>query len=429
MNYHYKTIEPLNVWRVAALCSLLLMMAAAPIRAAETEAAARLTEAQAVQVASEFCQRVGAPVTADGVADYPLPQSLASAEHWQLLWRVRFKGQATVEVVDATGNVAAYTNDALNAQRDKDWQRPAQPGGINIREAEQKAMALVEASGNKNELGFKRAVLWQITQPPTAAGQGWMVSFERMKSTVPYRDQGAHVVLDPESGLATTFITRFRTPPPAEESTMRFTPKEELETAEKQLIAAGKPGTVRITGKKLVVQPNTFWENGGKGKVESLPISRVAAVYYYRTTEGNYEWTYEVWVDLDTGKVIGGAKSGAPIDIFKEVDVEAVRTAFQTADEMRFYRTNDTALAPVVVLGKESHPEMWKELKDKTYFLTSRSRLNLIRPSEGKIVFSSAGQEYTMNYDLENGLVVVAADRWGIMSNEFRAWLTKESSR
>lgn len=427
-----KNIASLTLWRVVAfrVALLLLLMALAPrpSHAAEPEETARLSEAEAIKVAREFCQNVGAPVTGDGVADYPLPPSLASAQHWQPLWRVRFAGQAHLEVVDATGNIAAYTNDALNAKNEKAGDR-APRQDINIRQAEQKAIAVVDASGNTSELKFNRADFWQITEPPSVVGQGWMVSFTRIRGTVPYRDQGAHVVVDPESGLATTFIIRFRTPPP-KDSSMRISREEERVIVEKQLALAGKQGATLVTGKKLMVQPNNFWKDGEKGTVVALPISRLADVYYYKTTEDNREWTYEVWVDLDTGEVLGGAKSGAPIVIPEKADAEVVKAAFRAADEMRFYSSNDTAAQPVAILNRETHAEMLQDLKDKTYFLTLRPRLTqLVRPNEGKIVFTSGGKSYTMNYELENGVVLIASDRWGLMSNEFRAWLTKETLR
>ncbi|MES4792335.1 MAG: hypothetical protein C4321_04530 [Chloroflexota bacterium] len=68
-------------------------------------AAPRLTGADATKVAADFCQRIGAPVTAPAEV-IPPDQNSSELKHWQSRWRVKFGDQALVEVVDASGIVS-----------------------------------------------------------------------------------------------------------------------------------------------------------------------------------------------------------------------------------------------------------------------------------------------------------------------------------
>ncbi len=57
--------------KLALSVFLYLLLVPCGSRAADPH----LTEAQVLQIASDFCQRIGVPVTGEGTAHYPAPKS------------------------------------------------------------------------------------------------------------------------------------------------------------------------------------------------------------------------------------------------------------------------------------------------------------------------------------------------------------------
>src|SRR5262249_26756043 len=94
--------------------AVLVLMTALP--ALVHAQAPRLTQAQAIRIATRFSQAIGQRVTGtpDTVTD-PAPLRYTGEQQpcWQPRWSIVFNGQAEFEVIDATGGIAWYSNDAL----------------------------------------------------------------------------------------------------------------------------------------------------------------------------------------------------------------------------------------------------------------------------------------------------------------------------
>src|SRR5438046_784718 len=72
----------------------------------------RLTDAQAVEIATSFCARIGQPVNSRPNVGFPSTES----GHWLPRWHIEFPREAVVEVVDSTGVICRYINSARSVR-------------------------------------------------------------------------------------------------------------------------------------------------------------------------------------------------------------------------------------------------------------------------------------------------------------------------
>ncbi len=263
--------------------------------------ASKLTEAQAIQRASLFCRRIGAPVTVAGTAQYPTPPDPLEEPHWQKRWRVSFPGQATVEVVDATGIISDYDNDAYSA-------RPNNlPAGeaISEQEAMQRATDVLRATGQVGETIFWNAQQLQFTEPPLAKDNVWAVSWHRALGAIPYDGDHVTVDLDAQTGEVTGMVLMFPATPPAS-PVMAVSREQATQIALAQMRDAGLPDAVFQSAKTQVVQVRVSPPTPENPRPPKQP--RVAWVCEFRAGEH----TYQVQVDVETGVVVGGGSEGYP---------------------------------------------------------------------------------------------------------------------
>lgn len=267
-----------------------------------------LTSAQAIALAQAFCQAISAPVTATPTATWPAPNRTPSqqAYHWQPRWLIQFPGQAEVEVVDATSVISHYYNLALSQQ----MLTANQPAGTPVPESSARSTAttilvaskqpLVELASSPTDQNF------QITDPPTQAGDLWMVTWARQYGNVPYRQEQATVMLQAETGAVQAFSLSFPAAPPSA-SVGLVTSSQAAATAQTLLTNAGVTGTTQQSVTQQVVQPNTYWQTGGTATPSPNAAGQVAWNCVY--TDAN-SVIYEVWVSASSGGVIGGESYG-----------------------------------------------------------------------------------------------------------------------
>lgn len=401
-------------------CLLFLLLASA------APATFALTQEQAVKLASDFCQRTGAPAVPTATAQCPSPQDT----HWQARWRVVFPRQATVEVVDVTGDIVYYVNDAWYEQTAHD----NRPAGVAISETEaiRRASSILTATGDTKELAFDKATLVQTHKPPLASCHTWIVSWTRQFQNVPYRHQGANVLLDAETGTVKILCKNFPTPPPPK-PVFKVSREQAAQVAVRKLEEAGAKGVSPVKVQAEVVQPNTFWMPGGSD-VEEVPISWV--VWMCRFEIG--EQKCEIWVDTEMEGIIGGTMYGylgsaqKPESAFRNMPkmADELRQLLESTEEVKVYMRSKTPGKewedkPLVILSKESESKMFRLLKEKTHFPFERGRLLLVPDS--KLVIVSKGKTYEVGYSFHSGHVLAAApDQWGKVDDKFKDWLLKK---
>ncbi|BDI27961.1 hypothetical protein CCAX7_000120 [Capsulimonas corticalis] len=261
-----------------------------------------LTQAQAIQIASTFCQALGAPVTlANGTATFPAaPQCPGlQADHWQPRWSITFPGQASLEVVDATNQVNHYEN----VQYENQLNNGLEPSGSPIASgaALTDAQAVLTGAGGVTDIASPSSTLNASGTTKTDADT-WLVIWNRQVNSIPYKDQQVTVTLQAETGIPILFDLEYPSAPPASTSAT-VTQSQALTTAGNQLTTAGITQTTLQSATLQVVQPNTYWQNGGSSVPSANAIGVVVWNCRYLATTGN---TYEVWVDASSGAVDGG---------------------------------------------------------------------------------------------------------------------------
>ena len=141
--------------------------------------------------------------------------------------------------------------------------------------------------------------------PPTASTHEWGVAWVRTFRGIPYRGKGADVYLNAETGkiISVSFGIPCANPPTASED---ITQEQAQSIAEAQLNAVGLvlSDLPIVTVRKEVIETNYFWQTG-----RSLPYSlnaRVVWDFHYGVSLD----TIEIWVDAETGDVVGGDREG-----------------------------------------------------------------------------------------------------------------------
>ncbi|HZP81366.1 MAG TPA: hypothetical protein VFB21_06995 [Chthonomonadaceae bacterium] len=121
---------------------------------------------------------------------------------------------------------------------------------------------------------------------------------------VPYRNQGANVLLQAETGDILALSLTFPSPPPVTDLQISLLPAYSDKAAYialAQLASAGISDAVLTSIQPEVVQPNTAWQLGGN-LTPQPGVAKIAWVCHF----GNEKYDHEIWIDAQTGEVIGG---------------------------------------------------------------------------------------------------------------------------
>lgn len=278
----------------------------------------RLTPAQAIQIAKAYCNSNNNPISVPGNAQYAVPD--ADDAYWQPRWTVTFNGQATVEVVDATGVVASYMNNAYTNYLMSVRNQPAGPL-ISQATALQTAAAALQATASAEQTGPPAADLSQDNGGAHADDSTWHVMYNRQYQGIPYKDDFVVMEIDAETSHLKGFSLTYRCVPPDNGgSAMVITQTQAASIAQVQLGQADVEGAILQSTTKQVILPNSFWQDGGynftpgQGKIAWVVVFAIPDSSNGAITEGTGSTStsdsYSVWVDAATGNVIGGEYVG-----------------------------------------------------------------------------------------------------------------------
>lgn len=384
--------------------------------------AQRLTQDQAVRIASDFCKRLGEPTSVQPSAQFPLPVAAVPLEplYWQPAWLVNFRGEAEVHVSDADGIVVFYYNDKLG------WNLGNRPAGEPIPQLDaiQKAEAALRETGQAEDLTFDRVTLMKACKD--AACQDWYVRWSRSIGGITYKDQAATVAVQADTGRITVLCLGYPTAPPTPSTAMVSQDLAEA-TAQMQLAAVGWAGKTFLQNKMelKVVRPNTFWLNGNERPAVSY--SRIAWVRSFGW-KGNL---VEVWVDRETGVILGGYWMGPTLalgsggakwrDLFTP---HSLLKELQGAREVGLYRREgkaDWSKTPAATLSETSHPELLLQLNKITQPYKTR-KMPAVRY---RLQFHAEGAtDDQALYVPEEGIVGKPGE-WYAVPAKVNAWLKK----
>lgn len=335
----------------------------------------RMTQTQAVRLATEFCDRIGIDILAPAKAIFPAIDVVDySPLSWQPRWKVTFKNRVEVELVDATGVVLSFSN---YAPGDKlAWDRTRPGNAIPGAEAISKANFLLQATGQFSELGSPGTNLVQFSFVPMMASHQWIITYPRIYQGIAYNDQQATVLLQAETGDVVGFGVKFSSPAPLT-APVNIGIEKAAGIASNLLGLSRMPDVVLDSLQTQVVRPNTFWQPGGDEEHKLQGPARVARVVRFKSGSD----TREIWIDTETGQVIGGAAggtlsrsraaspAGGPLLIGK---------ALQAAQEVRIYQSVSTKSgwqsAASILLNANSHRKLFNQLKGAHGIVEGRAK-------------------------------------------------------
>ncbi len=295
-----------RIFSFAFIAVALMQFSTLASRAQTATPTPRLTAAQATQIASSFCQAVGAPVTGISTAVFPAPLRYTNEQDSYFLprWNVKFTGasgvQADVDVVDATGAVSRYYDFALSRQQLANTQAAGTP--LSQATATSKATTYLTAATQPIEIGSPVAFNMQITSPATAAGNLWMIKWTRQYASISYRREQIIQILQAQTGALQALTISFPSPPPVSGAGSIMQGQAQA-TAAALLQTTNVPNPVFQAASLAVVQPTTYWQVNGATKPQPNTAGIVAWDCFYSDDNGMID---EVWVDSNTGNVIGG---------------------------------------------------------------------------------------------------------------------------
>jgi hypothetical protein len=307
-----------------------------------------LSKGRAIETAQAYCRAVGVTVDAAPDAKY-MDKSLL---HHGPEWTVAFGTDLHVEVADDSGLVIGLMDQRVSAALGSAAVGTAIPEEAAI----SRATALVRATGCRDDLAFAGAK--RMVHTALAAHHVWAVRWTRLWNGIPYQNGGVNVLLQAETGAVIAVGVAFYSPPT--DSVVVTLPAEDA--ARTALAQIGGPVPVGAYPAALVTQvvrPNTFHMPGGSMKPLPGP-SRVAWVGQFQAGDQ----TYEVYVDAETGKVIGGQRWGPRGGARSEFP--ALAKWFQDVKEFRLYRRRKDGSwppTPLAVISEKSNSAAYEALK------------------------------------------------------------------
>ena len=294
-----------GMWTVLQVRTLLLILGLSVACRCPAISQPDLTQDQAASRAQAFLKAIGEGESAKMFsATYPAPKRFSAQieTHWQARWRLLFKSDgretAEFEIVSKSAVVSRFYNFALVNK----LQNEERPPGQALTEADilRRAEEVIRATGQTDELSSAKATLQQTTNPPTAAGHLWVVSWVRKFHGIPFRNQQATLILLADTGAVVGLGLTYHSPPPTSVQVV-VNREHALSVARTHLAANG----VQNAGMKQtilqIVQPNSFWLPGGSSKPIG-PASMVAWACMFNRDQD----IWEVWIDAKNGSVIGG---------------------------------------------------------------------------------------------------------------------------
>lgn len=405
-----------NLAVFALLCLFSVSPAAAGVATTE---GTHLTDSQAVQIASDFCQSVGLTVTVPGTAKYPVPEGIHIANpFWQSRWLVVFPGQAEVEVTDIGGRVTYFSNESFAHEVFEKRQTPA-GNLISQAEAIRRADAALHTAGSMEEMSFSQASLDQLNGSGKFGSSTWFIVWKRVAGGMAYHNQHASVSVDAATGEITGLAIVFPSPPTASSFTPMSRSQMAATTAVERLKQFGIIGTTLQSAKTEIVQPNDLW-HGQNEATAMLNTSRPALVCRF-VKDGA---TYNLWVDTDTNEVIGGEVIGHKGMKRNATEIMTIQQAIKMAQQViimhrEFTRSKQETV--IAVLSVQSHPDMFGLFKQAHQFHVQHTR---VRVSNILIVTSPGIPPMRLSYDINSGELGLDGPTVTVPSR-FKNWILK----
>lgn len=419
-----------SIWsRLFPMLALILASLGTAIEAAPSTRApaTRLNESQAIQIARAYCQKIGQPVTTPGTASFAADTNAEDPpnHYWQPVWEVTFPGQAHVEVVDATGGITKYDNDAYYVVHRNDNSLAGDP--IPQSEAVQRAGDAVNAAGQPEPLLFWEADLEQRHPvPPLAKTQDWIVRWRRAAGGVPYRDQHASVSLDPQSGEIKGMTIMYGSPP-LESARKVLSQDDAISVAASQVIsqivqqeAAHKETHLEI------VWPDPRWPHSSDKQGQPKGVRLAWAVTFI--VDGVW---HQADVDTETGEVLSVAADGGPMGMHVAAAPKAAPTPPPIAPMLQaaravYVRGRDAggkwAVKPLLKFSNKTQPQAVALLTKTTDFRKEGPAGDA--PQE-LIVVGKSDAIGVYSYFPETGLLGSGSE-WAAVPDGFKTWVQRK---
>ena len=373
----------------------------------------------AAERAAAFCTQLGLAPGTDRTVGPPrsIPGYMSPCKEVKVS---RVQGRAyAFEIVDSTGEIAYFSNDALLDDLDLD-SRPAGEA-IPKETAISIAKSVLGASGLGDETGDPATIERQFTRPPRASAHVWLVSFRRVAGGVPFRTEEVIVLLDAETGAVKGMSKNFISLP-----SKNRVPLVDAEKAAQVAGAISLDAGIRSAPRQPAlqyVQPNTFWSNGRPPAETHLP-AELAWIFVY-PLENSAE-TAEVWVSAVTAQVVGGdavflqhRKSPTRRGRAWIRDAAQFNRLVGSAQQFRVY-SRAGAGRPAGVLDIRHNASLFRSLRT---LRISRHRDQIQLHVVGRLAILTPEGEYELGFDRMSGIVLATSYDYGPMPRDVHAWL------
>ncbi len=419
--------------KLRVFCSVVTMLVATilgggGVQAAPggTTSATRLNEAQAIQLARTFCQKLGQPIPASalGTATFAADAQAPPSHYWQSIWDVTFPGQARVEVVDATGVITHYANDAYYVVH-----RDNAPAGEAIpqQEAIQRAREAVNAAGQPEPLLFWEADVEQGHPGfPLASSYTWMVRWHRAAGGVPYRDQHTSVALDAQTGEIKFLSIMYGSPPLASAKKV-LSQDDAISVAASQVISqiVQQEATLKEAHPEIV-WPDPRWPHSSDKQGQPKGVRLAWAVTFI--VDGVW---HQADVDTETGEILSQDWDNGPMGMHVVVAPKAAPTPPPVASMFSsvravYVRGRDAsgkwAAKPLLKFSSKSQPHAVAMLTKTSDFRKGGPAGDA--PQE-LVLVGKSNAIGVYPYFPETGLTGSGSD-WAAVPDEFKTWVQRK---
>jgi hypothetical protein len=310
---HFVAIQSM-MYAMFALLFLQPSTVVAQATAQDMAAPPTLTQAQVIKVATDFCQKIGQPVTAQPATTFPEPLIIWGDTYWQPQWNVTFPGQAEIHIADPTGVVTFYDNNGYYVRNSSDRTPPGP--AIPQEQADQIAQNVLKATGaNVAEFGNREDKEHQNAAELIASQHFWYIGWDRLFHNIRYYAQGCDVTLDAQTGEV--IVAKMVLPsPPVTNAQLNVTQEQAIALTQTYMVKdLGFQGTAALRRAEMqIVQPQTEWDSAPNQAVGHLQTARPAWVvrYLFVTPTGQHS-SLDTWIDTQTGALIGVESAGGPM--------------------------------------------------------------------------------------------------------------------
>ena len=385
----------------------------------------RLSEAQAVETARVFCRKIGQPVTTAGTATFAANVQGPSGHYWQPIWDVTFPGQAELEVVDVTGVIARYANEAYSTMH-----RDNSPAG----EAIPQLKAILRAKDAMNVMRQRKPLLfWQASldhysDPPLANASVWSVRWYRAAEGVPYREQYASFSLDAQTGEIRYFVLMFGTAP-LRSAVKVVSQQDAVNVAASRIISQGIEQEATHSGTKLeIITPDYDWNklHGRPGPANDVRLAWVSTF----VVDGHWR---EVYVDTEMGEILGGDRDNGPAGMHTVASPTAAFVPLPITPMLQsvravYVRGRDAngkwATKPLLKFGTKDQPHAVALLRKTVDF---RKEGPAGAASQQIVLVSRSSAIGVYSYFPDTGLPGGNSD-WAAVPDEFKTWVQRKTA-